>query len=74
MGVQKKTNQKLIVDAYECASHVTLFSISSIEALSLDLAGERRFATLAALAVICFKTYLSHIHVHIYIQDIGLSQ
>ena len=31
----------------ECASHVTLF----IQALSLELAGERRFATLAALAI-----------------------
>ena len=40
----------------------------------LELAGERRFATLAALAIICFKTDLSHIHVHIYIHDIGLSQ
>ena len=33
----------------ECASHVTLFSI---QALSLELAGKRRFATLAALAII----------------------
>ena len=32
----------------ECASHVTLFST---QALSLELAGERRFATLAALAI-----------------------
>ena len=32
----------------ECASHVALFST---QALSLELAGERRFATLAALAI-----------------------
>ena len=46
MVVKKKINQKFIVD--ECASHVTLFST---QALSLELAGKRRFATLAALAI-----------------------
>ena len=45
-GSLEKTNHKFIVD--ECASHVTLFST---QALSLELAGERRFATLAALAI-----------------------
>ena len=45
MGVWKKTYQKFIVD--ECASHVTLSSIFSIQSLSKDLASKRRFATLA---------------------------
>ena len=40
-----KNNQKSIVD--ECTSHVTLF----IQALSLEFTGERRFATLASLAI-----------------------
>ena len=46
-SLEKKRNIKIfIVD--ECASHVTLFST---QALTLELAGERRFATLAALAI-----------------------
>ena len=40
MGVWKN-DQKSIVD--ECASHVTLF----VQALSLELVGERRFAFLS---------------------------
>ena len=40
-----KNYDKSIVD--ECASQVTLF----VQALSLELAGERRFGTLAALAL-----------------------
>ena len=45
MGVWKN-DQKSIVD--ECASYVTLF----VQALLLELAGERRFPMLAALAII----------------------
>ena len=56
MGVWKKNNQKSIVD--ECASHVTLF----IQALSLELAGERRFATLAALAITFNITHVYFLH------------
>ena len=44
-GSLEKNNQKFIVD--ECASHVTIF----VQALSLGLAGERRFATPAVLAI-----------------------
>ena len=44
-GSLEKNNRKYIVD--ECASHVTLF----VQALSLELAGERRFSTHAALAI-----------------------
>ena len=44
MGVWKN-NQNFIVD--ECASHVTLF----VQGLSLELAGERRCATLSSLAI-----------------------
>ena len=44
MGVWKN-NQNFIVD--ECASHVTLF----VQGLSLELAGQLRFAMLAAHAL-----------------------
>ena len=42
----------------ECAIHVTLF----IQALSLELASERRFATLAALAITFNITHVYFLH------------
>ena len=52
MGVWKKNNQKSIV--YECESNVTLF----IQALSLELASERRFA----LAITFNITHVYFLH------------
>ena len=55
MGVWKN-NQKSKVN--ECGSHTTLF----VQALSLELAGEHYFATLAALAI---NEIIFHVSTHV---------